>query len=77
MKRWWGLQAARINALSLGERVFVFFSLIVGCIALADVFWLSPAQVAHKQITQRFDKQSAELQRARDAFKTVARPVER
>src|ERR1035437_8899208 len=46
------------------------------CMALADVFWLSPAQVAHKQLTQRFDKQSAELQRAREEVKTVAKPVD-
>jgi len=76
MKIWWEKQSARINGLSLRERVFVFFSLIAGCVALADVVWLSPAQVAHKQLTQRFDKQSAELQRTRDVFKTVARPVD-
>ena len=58
------------------ERVFLFVSLIAGALALADVLWLSPAQVAHKQLTQRFDKQSAELQRARDELKTVARPVD-
>ncbi len=76
MKVWWEKQAARINNLSLRERVFVFLSLIAGSMALADVVWLSPAQVAHKQLTQRFEKQSAELQRTRDVFKTTARPVD-
>ena len=76
MKNWWATQSARINLLSMRERVFLFVSLIAGALALADVLWLSPAQVAHKQLTQRFDKQSAELQRARDELKTVARPVD-
>ena len=76
MKRWWETQAARINALSLRERVFLFLSVMAACMAVADVLWLSPAQVAHKQLTQRFDKQSAELQRTRDELKTLAKPVD-
>ncbi|MDO8767529.1 MAG: hypothetical protein Q7K57_02255 [Burkholderiaceae bacterium] len=80
MKRWWtswwAKQSVRIDALSLRERVFLFLSVIAGCMALADVAWLSPAQVAHQQLTQRFDKQSAELQRARAELKAVAQPVD-
>jgi MSHA biogenesis protein MshJ len=76
MKRWWEMQSARINALSLRERVFLFLSIMACGMALADVFWLSPAQTSHKQLTQRFEKQSAELQRARNELKTVARPVD-
>ena len=80
MKRWWqsgwAKQAARINALSLRERVFLFLSLMACLAALADVVWLSPARVAHKQLTQRFDKQNAELQRARDALRTLVKPVD-
>ncbi len=76
MKRWWETQSARINALSMRERVFLFLSVIACCMALADVLWLSPAQMAHKQLTQRFEKQSAELQRARNELKTVATPVD-
>ncbi len=72
----WQQQAARINALTLRERVFLFLSLMAGFVALADVVWLSPAQVAHKQLTQRFEKQNAELQRAREALKSVAKPVD-
>lgn len=75
-KNWWGVQAGRVNALSLRERVFLFLSVMACCMALADVLWLSPAQVAHQQLTQRFEKQSAELQRAREELKTVARPVD-
>lgn len=75
-KSWWEKQSARIDALSLRERVFLFLSVMACCLALADVVWLSPAQVAHKQLSQRFDKQSTELQRVRDALKTVAKPVD-
>lgn len=73
---WWAKQSVRIDALSLRERVFLFISVIAACLALADVAWLSPAQVAHQQLTQRFDKQSAELQRARAELKVVAQPVD-
>lgn len=72
----WQQQAARIDALTLRERVFLFLSLLACLVVLADLVWLSPAQVAHKQLTQRFEKQNAELQRARDALKTVAKPVD-
>lgn len=73
---WWGLQSGRINALSLRERVFLFLAIIASCMALADVLWLSPAQLAHKQLTQRFEKQSADLQRAREELKSVAQPAD-
>src|SRR5665647_2926159 len=75
-KKWWGVQSGRVNALSLRERVFLFLSVMACCMALADVLWLSPAQLAHKQLTQRFEKQSADLQRARDELKTVAQPID-
>jgi MSHA biogenesis protein MshJ len=52
-------------------------SVIACCLALADVLWMSPAQLAHKQLKQRFDKQSADLQRARDELKTIAKPANR
>lgn len=76
MKHWWEMQSARINALSLRERVFLFFSVIAICMAFVDGVWLSPAQGAHQQLTQRFDKQSAELKRARTELQSVARPVD-
>ena len=74
--RSWGLLAARIDALSLRERAFLFVSIIACGLALADVVWLSPAQLAHRQLIQRFDRQSVELQRARDELKTLALPVD-
>ena len=76
LKLWWNKQAARIDALSLRERAFLFVSVIACCMALADVVWLSPAQMAHKQVKQRFDTQSAELDRLREDLKTMAQPVD-
>jgi MSHA biogenesis protein MshJ len=75
-RSWLDLQFARINALSLRERAFMFLSVMAAGAALLDVLWLSPAQLAHQQLTQRFEKQSTELQRLRDALKTVAKPVD-
>jgi MSHA biogenesis protein MshJ len=70
MKRWWKTLAARIDALSLRERGFLFTALLVCCMLLADVLWLSPAQTLHQQITNRFAAQNAELQRLRDELKS-------
>ena len=47
MKAWWAIQAGRINALSLRERLFLFLSLLVVILAIADVLWLNPAQTAY------------------------------
>lgn len=76
MKQWWQKQSVRINALSLRERVFLFISIMVCCLALVDFFWLSPAQMAHKQVTQRFTLQNTELNRLRAELKDAAQPVD-
>jgi MSHA biogenesis protein MshJ len=76
MKQQWQTLAARIDALSLRERVFLFLSIIVCCLALAETLWLSPAQVAYKQATQRFAAQSAEVKRLRGELTVVAQPVD-
>jgi MSHA biogenesis protein MshJ len=76
MKQWWQQQVVRIDALSLRERAFLFLSVIVVCMALADVLWLSPAQVAHQQATQRFAAQGTELSRLRDELKSTAQPLD-
>ncbi|MFT7300080.1 MAG: MSHA biogenesis protein MshJ [Porticoccus sp.] len=79
MKRWWisgwDVQSARINALGARERVLLFLSVIAICMLLVNGVWLSPAQVVNQQLTQRFDTQSAELQRVRDEMQPVATPV--
>lgn len=75
LNQWWGVQSTRINALSLRERAFLFLSVIACCLALVDTVWLSPAQLAHKQVKQQFDQQNTDLLRARAALKTMASPV--
>jgi len=76
-KVWVERQFARVNAMSLRERAFLFVSLLAGCMALADVLWLAPAQLTHTQLTQRFEKQNMELQRLRESLKTAAKPVDK
>ena len=76
MKKQWQQLALRIDAMQLRERVFVFLTIIISCLALADTLWLTPAQGAHKQATQRYATQGTELQRLRDELKTLAQPVD-
>jgi MSHA biogenesis protein MshJ len=65
---------ARLDALSLRERLFLFVSVLLCSGALFDVLWLSPAQNVHRQLVVRIDKQAAELQRLREVLKTTAQP---
>ena len=67
-------QVARLEALSLRERIFLFVSILLCSGALFDVLWLSPAQTVHRQLVVRIDKQAAELQRLRDVLKASAKP---
>ncbi|MBC7682469.1 MAG: hypothetical protein H7172_09060 [Ferruginibacter sp.] len=76
MKQWWLVQSARIDAMSLRERAFLFLSLILVALAMADVLWLSPAQTAHRLVTQRHAAQGAELTRLRAELAAVAQPVD-
>lgn len=66
---------ARLDALSLRERLFLFISILLCSGALFDVLWLSPAKTAHSQLVVRIDKQAAELQRLREVLKTTAQPT--
>lgn len=72
MKLWWTTLATRIDALSLRERAFLFLSLLACVLALADVLWLSPAQVAHKQLTSRVASDGLELQKLREELRLTA-----
>ena len=76
MKQQWEQLALRIDAMQLRERVFVFLTIIVCCGALADTLWVSPAQVAHKQASQRFAAQETELQQLRNELQSLAQPVD-
>lgn len=66
MKRWWKMIEARIDALSLRERVFLFISVLVVLILIAETAWLGPAQARHGQMSKRLAAQDMELQRLRD-----------
>lgn len=67
---------AKIDALSLRERLFMVFSVIACCVALVDTLWLSPALTANKKLTQQFAAQSTELASLREELKRVAVPVD-
>lgn len=72
MKQRWQQLVTRIDALNLRERVFLFLAIIVCTLALADTFWLSPAQIAYRQATQRVAGQGLELKRLRDELQGMA-----
>lgn len=74
MKAWWAKLAARIDAMSLRERAFLFFALIVLVMILVDTLWLSPVQTQHRQITQRVETQSTELQRLQQELQNSGGP---
>ncbi len=76
MKKQWGPLAARIDAMQLRERVFVFLTIIVSVMALADTLWITPAQAAQKQVKQRFEAQGTELQRLREELRGAAQTVD-
>lgn len=69
MKRWWLKLSARIDALSLRERSILFASVLLSGLLLADVLWLAPAQTLHRQLTQQFATQNAQLLRLQDQLK--------
>ena len=68
----WKTLSARIDALSLRERVFLFLSVIAVCMALADTLWLAPARAAHQVARQKFATENIELQRLRDEVRARA-----
>ncbi|WP_342617865.1 hypothetical protein [Rhodoferax sp. GW822-FHT02A01] len=74
MKQQWQELLARVDALSLRERVFLFLSVFVCVLAGADFFWFTPATVAHRQLLQRFSAQSAELDRLRNELRVSGVP---
>lgn len=76
MKQQWEKLVLRIDAMQLRERVFLFLTIVVCGLALADTLWLTPAQVAYKEATLRFSAQGTELQRLRDELKSLAQPVD-
>lgn len=76
MKVWWSLQAVRIDAMSLRERMFLFFSILLVLLASVDVLWLAPEQAAYKLAQQNHAAQNAELMRLRADLATLSKPVD-
>lgn len=76
MKKWWSVQSARIDGLSMRERVFLFLSILACLVALVNVLWLAPAQAEHALQKQQFSKQSADLKRLRDELNDMPTPVD-
>jgi len=74
LKQAWRNLVARLDALSRRERLILLFVVLVSFAALVDTLWLSPAQLAHKQLTQRLAKQGTELQGLRDAVRATPKP---
>lgn len=62
----WKRLAARIDALGLRERVFLFLAVIVVCVAVVDSLWVSPARMQHQQVRQQFDANAAEMRQLQD-----------
>jgi len=67
---------AKIDAMSLRERAFLFLSIVACVVAVADMLWLAPVMAANKKLVQQFASQGAELGRLRDELKAVAQPVD-
>lgn len=74
MKQRWAAWVARLDGLSVRERLILFATVLVGVAAVMDAVWLSPAQLAHRQLTVRLDKQNTELRALRDAVRSSPRP---
>ena len=72
MTKSWKVLSARIDALSLRERAFLFLSLIAVCVALVDLLWLAPARAGYQQVQQKFVQENVELQRLREELKAKA-----
>ncbi len=70
MKDWWKLQAGRIDALSLRERMFLFLSCLAVLVALADSLWLAPAQTRQKQVAATVRQQEADLNALREVLRS-------
>jgi MSHA biogenesis protein MshJ len=76
MKAWWTRQASRIDALSARERAFIFLSLLVSLMALADSFWIAPANLAHQRLSQQVAAQTQEVDRLRAQLAATPVPVD-
>jgi len=72
---WWTPQAARIDAVSLRERILIFVAVLACLGALVNWAWLTPAQEAHAQLLRQLDQQATDLHKARTDLAAVGRPA--
>lgn len=76
MKAMWLAQMAKLDALSLRERAFLFLTVLVCAGAVFDAVWLSPARGTHKQLLTQLEAQETDLQRLRALLKASAQPTD-
>lgn len=68
LKARWQVQAKRIDALSLRERVFLFLSIAMVLAALLDQFVISPLSAEQAKLRQNQQRQATELKTLRQQF---------
>jgi len=74
MRQQWAAWVARLDALTVRERLIMFATVLLGAIALFDAVWLAPARAAHQQLSMQLGRQSAELVSLREAVRVSPRP---
>lgn len=57
----WKRHAARIDALSLRERLFIFAAVLSAVAALADTLWVSPLWARYKAAREQLGREAAEV----------------
>ncbi len=72
MSAFWKRWAARIDARSVRERVFLFVSVALALVALTDALVLSPRAAAQKAMTAKLRTQAEELANLRQQIATMA-----
>lgn len=75
MEQWLLQQAERVDRLSQRERVFLFTSVLVVLVAVADSLWLTPAMDAQRKMVQRFSAQTQEINQLRGELQASGLPT--
>lgn len=57
----WQRHAARIDALSLRERVFIFLAVLSAIAALADALWVAPLWARYQAAKEQLAREAAEV----------------
>lgn len=72
--QWLTQHAERVDRLSQRERIFLFISVLVVLVAMADTLWLTPAMDAQRKMVQRFSAQTQEINQLRGELQTAGLP---